>query len=153
LSCHYDGGIVGAGFEVRSEPATLGFFMSHFDWSYLRKLERLNARTRGVGERGFHIHVDKRAFVDEAHIERFALHVSNDVATWAKDCGWAYVGRYAKLIDESQADWKYDKFLVVNVGNRATVEVRCFMPSFSKSRMREYFYYVNTVIQMTKEVK
>lgn len=153
LSCHYDGSIAGAGFEVRSEPATLGFFMDRFDWSYLRKLERLDARTVGIGERGFHIHVDKRAFVDEAHIERFAREVSDDVATWAVRHGWAYVGPYAKLIDDSDPTWKDDKYMVVNVKNVATVEVRCLVPSFDEWRIRDYFRYVSMLINETKEVK
>lgn len=150
LSCHYDSAIAGAGFEVRSEPATLGFFMNRFDWSYLRKLERLDARTVGVGERGFHIHVDKRVFVDDAHIERFALHVSGDVSAWAQALGWAYVSPYARLIDTSDPWWKENKYFVVNVSNRATVEVRCLVPTFDETRIREYFFYIKTVIEMTK---
>lgn len=150
LSCHYDSAIKGAGFEVRSEPATLGFFMNRFDWSYLRKLERLDARTVGVGERGFHIHVDKRAFVDDAHIERFALHVSGDVSAWAQGIGFAHASAYAKLIDASDPWWKENKYLVVNVSNPATVEVRCLVPTFDETRIREYFFYVKTVIEMTK---
>lgn len=152
LMCTTDGSIEGIGFEVKSVVGTTDFFLKRIDWSYLRKLEKLDAVTEGVGEKGLHIHVSNKAFVDEAHRERFARHVSRDVEYWAKDCGWAYVGAYAKLIpnDLENSDWKFDKYHVVNLRNCETTEVRCFMPTFDETRIREYFYYVNTVINMTK---
>jgi hypothetical protein len=152
LMCTYDGSIGFMGFEVKSVVGTADFFSQSIDWSYLRKLEKLDAVTEGIGERGFHIHVDNRAFVDEAHRERFARQISKDVVDWAKDCGWAYVGTYAKLIpdDLENSDFKWDKYYVVTLKNDRTTEVRCLMPTFDKDRIAQYFEYVNMIINETK---
>jgi hypothetical protein len=157
LMCTRDSSVAGIGpvaqgFEVKSVVGTADFFSKSIDWSYLRKLEKLDAVTKGIGEQGFHIHVDNRAFVDEAHKERFARQISKDVVEWAKDCGWAYVGNYAKLIpdDLEDSDWKFDKYHVVNLRNDRTTEVRCLMPTFDKDRIAQYFEYVNMIINETK---
>jgi len=152
LMCTYDGSIVGVGFEIKSVVGTADFFRNSIDWSYLRKLEKLDAVTQGIGEQGFHIHIDNRAFDGKAHRERFARQISKDVVDWAKSCGWAYVGNYAKLIPDNveDHDWTEYKYYVVSLRNDRTTEVRCLAPTFSKERIAEYFEYVNMVIKETK---
>ena len=148
LSCHYDGAIE-VGFEVRSEPASLSYFMNGIDWSYLDKLRILGAEINGIGERGFHVHIDNRSFVDDEHKVRFQRQILDDAKCWSVDSGWVEFSCYAQPIETGDTGKFHSRYVAVNF-TPSTVEVRCLVPTFSASRMREYFYYLNTVIGMTR---
>jgi hypothetical protein len=151
LSCHNDGGLNG-GFEVVSKPATLGYLLNKMDWSFLRRAKRAGVTIgEEIGERGFHVHISRTSFDDEAHVERFARTIISQVKQPDIDkLGWFVENNYCRAEYDANERRYRGKYYSVNCAMDRTVEVRCLMPTFSESRIKEYLRYLNETINNTQ---
>ena len=143
----YHDGALERGFEIASKPCSLGFLLNDFDWSFLNRAQECGAQIGTmIGEMGFHVHIDRRSFADDSHIKRFRREILSQVNS--PDCeksDWFTKNVYCKPIEADD-----DKYCAVNVRPDRTVEVRCLVPTFSESRIKEYLRYLNETINNTQ---
>lgn len=138
------------GFEIVSQPATYLYYENHFNWGWLKEVIKSDLIMNGIGEHGFHIHINKASFVDEAHTQRFADAIVADVKMFQRlsvDSFFAPEHRYCATKSSSQDDSRYS---AVNLLHRNTVEVRCFEPVPTKEQILTYMQYMVDTQEKTK---
>jgi len=145
LRCHSDSSLVN-GFEITTTPGTLGYYTDVFDWSFLDVIKDYSgSKIDGIGEQGFHIHMNKSSFQDEEHMGRFAQAIVTEV------CNGSYmflVNNYCKPI-VSNGEYP-ERYVSVNLQNTRTVEVRCFIPTTDKYEIINYIKYLGLMQGETK---
>jgi hypothetical protein len=151
LRCHYDSSLYN-GFEITATPGTLGYYTNVFDWSFLDVIRNhKSAKIDGIGEKGFHIHINKSSFKDEEHMVRFAEAITTEVLN----------GSYMFLVStycKAEVSRCFDpeiygycsRYVSVNLQNMRTVEVRCFIPTTDKHEVINYIKYLGLMQGETK---
>lgn len=124
------------GFEVVSHPGVPGYWLLEHDWTWLENLREWgfhHAETGISGEGGaMHFHVNRKAFVDDAHILRFEKTMLG--LDWIVAEGLAVDTPYAERKPQgigALENEKINKYRWVRP-TRNTVEVRCFRGSMDK---------------------
>jgi hypothetical protein len=143
LMCKRDGSLE-QGFEVISQPATYFYFMRHFNWNWVKEVVKSDFIMNGIGERGFHIHINRASFVDEAHTQRFADAIVADVKMFQRlgvESFFAPEHRYCET-RTSNPDDSIGRYCAVNLLHRNTIEVRCFEPVATKNQILTYMQYM-----------
>lgn len=150
LGFYYDGGLE-RGFEIASKPCSLGLLLNDFDWSFLDRAQECGAQIgTTIGEMGFHVHIDRRSFAGDEHVRRFAEAIIAQVKNADEDkCDWFTENSYCRAYYDTN-EYK-SKYLSVNCSLDRTVEVRCLVPTFSESRIKEYLRYLNETINNTQQ--
>jgi len=145
LRCNHDSSLVN-GFEITTSPGTLAYYTDVFDWSFLDVIKDYSgSKIDGIGEQGFHIHMNKSSFQDEEHMGRFAQAIVTEV------CNGSYmflVNNYCKPI-VSNGEYP-ERYVSVNLQNTRTVEVRCFIPTTNKYEIINYIKYLGLMQGETK---
>ncbi len=145
LRCHSDSSLVN-GFEITTTPGTLGYYTNVFDWSFLDVIKDYSgSKIDGIGERGFHIHMNKSSFKDEEHMSRFAHAIVTEVLNGSY---MFQVNSYCKA-EVSEGEYMA-KYVSVNLQNTRTVEVRCFIPTTNKDEIINYIKYLGLMQGETK---
>jgi hypothetical protein len=145
LRCGHDSSLVN-GFEITTIPGSLGYYTNVFDWSFLDVIRDYSkSKIDEIGEKGFHIHINKSSFQDEEHMVRFAEAITTDVLN----------GSYMFLVDKycrpEVSSGRYcDRYVSVNLQNSRTVEVRCFIPTTDKQEIINYIKYMGIMQGETK---
>ena len=117
-----------------------------FDWSFLDVIRDYSkSKIDEIGEKGFHIHINKSSFQDEEHMVRFAEAITTEVLN----------GSYMFLVDKycrpEVSSGRYcDRYVSVNLQNSRTVEVRCFIPTTDKQEIINYIKYMGIMQGETK---
>jgi hypothetical protein len=151
VMCKRDGSLQ-HGFEIISQPATYFYYENHFNWSWLKEVIKSDFIVNGIGERGFHIHINRASFVDEAHTQRFADAIVADVKMFQRlsvDSFFAPEHRYCAT-RTSNPDDSIGRYCAVNLLHRNTVEVRCFEPVPTKGQILTYMQYMLDTQEKTK---
>ena len=151
LRCSHDSSLVN-GFEITATPGTLAYYTNVFDWSFLDVIRNhKSAKIDGIGENGFHIHINKSSFKDEEHMVRFAEAITTEVLN----------GSYMFLVStycKAEVSRCFDpeiygycsRYVSVNLQNMRTVEVRCFIPTTDKHEVINYIKYLGLMQGETK---
>ena len=151
VMCKRDGSLE-QGFEIISHPATYFYYENHFNWSWLKEVIKSDFILNGIGERGFHIHINRASFVDEAHTQRFADAIVADVKMFQRlsvDSFFAPEHRFCATRSSSPDD-STGRYCAVNLLHRNTVEVRCFEPVPTKEQILTYMQYMVDTQEKTK---
>ena len=146
--CQRDGSLK-QGFEVVSQPATYEYYANHFDWGWMKPVIKSNFITNGIGEQGFHIHINRASFVDEEHTKRFAQAIVNDVKMFARIPLFTFFATptaYCKAIVSQE-----ERYCAVSIVNVNTIEVRCFLPVLDMNQILIYMKYMLNMQMETKE--
>jgi len=139
IICKRDGSLRN-GFEIVSHPATYDYYYNKFDWSWTKDVIKSDFITEGIGELGFHIHINKASFIDEAHTQRFAQAIVDDVEKF-----------HSLEVDEffipetsyCQTFWSDEtRYCAVSLVKMNTVEVRCLAPVPTRDKILTYLRYV-----------
>lgn len=145
LRCSHDSSLVN-GFEITATPGTLAYYTDVFDWSFLDVIRDYSrSKIDGIGERGFHIHMNKSSFKDEEHMSRFAHAIVTEVLNGSY---MFLVNSYCKA-EVSEGEYMA-KYVSVNLQNTRTVEVRCFIPTTDKYEIINYIKYLGLMQGETK---
>lgn len=145
LRCSHDSSLVN-GFEITATPGTLAYYTDVFDWSFLDVIKDYSgSKIDGIGERGFHIHMNKSSFKDEEHMLRFAQAIVTEVLNGSY---MFQVNSYCKA-EVSEGEYMA-KYVSVNLQNTRTVEVRCFIPTTDKCEIINYIKYLGLMQGETK---
>jgi hypothetical protein len=145
LRCHSDSSLVN-GFEITTTPGTLAYYTDVFDWSFLDVIRDYSgSKIDGIGEQGFHIHMNKSSFKDEEHMSRFAHAIVTEVLNGS------YMFLVSNYCKPKVSEGEYcDKYVSVNLQNTRTVEVRCFIPTTDKYEIINYIKYLGLMQGETK---
>jgi len=151
VMCKRDGSLE-QGFEIISQPATFFYYENHFNWGWTSPIIKSDFKVNGIGERGFHIHINRASFVDEAHTQRFADAIVADVKMFQRlsvDSFFAPEHSYCAT-RTSNPDDSIGRYCAVNLLHRNTVEVRCFEPVPTKGQILTYMQYMLDTQEKTK---
>lgn len=145
LRCSHDSSLVN-GFEITATPGTLAYYTNVFDWSFLDVIRDYGgSKIDGIGEQGFHIHMNKSSFTDEEHMSRFAH------AIVTKVLNGSYMFLVSNYCKPEVSEGEYcNKYVSVNLQNTRTVEVRCFIPTTDKYEIINYIKYLGLMQGETK---
>ena len=146
--CQRDGSL-NSGFEIVSQPATYDYYCDKFDWSWTKDVIKSDFLTQGIGEQGFHVHINRASFIDEAHTKRFAKAIVDDVEKFhSLDVDGFFVPEtsYCQTFFSDET-----KYCAVNLVNINTVEVRCFVPIPTRDKIITYLRYVLDTQTKTRE--
>ena len=145
LRCHSDSSLVN-GFEITTTPGTLAYYTNVFDWSFLDVIKDYSgSKIDGIGEQGFHIHMNKSSFTDEEHMSRFAHAIVTEVLNGS------YMFLLSNYCKPEVSEGEYcNKYVSVNLQNTRTVEVRCFIPTTDKYEIINYIKYLGLMQGETK---
>ena len=145
LRCSHDSSLVN-GFEITATPGTLAYYTNVFDWSFLDVIRNYSgSKIDGIGERGFHIHMNKSSFKDEEHMSRFAHAIVTEVLNGS------YMFLVSNYCKPEVSEGEYcNKYVSVNLQNTRTVEVRCFIPTTNKDEIINYIKYLGLMQGETK---
>lgn len=145
LRCSHDSSLVN-GFEITTSPGTLGYYTDVFDWSFLDVIRDYSgSKIDGIGEQGFHIHMNKSSFTDEEHMSRFAHAIVTEVLNGS------YMFLVSNYCKPEVSEGEYcNKYVSVNLQNTRTVEVRCFIPTTDKCEIINYIKYLGLMQGETK---
>lgn len=145
LRCSHDSSLVN-GFEITATPGTLAYYTDVFDWSFLDVIKDYSgSKIDGIGEHGFHIHMNRTSFQDEEHMSRFAQAIVTEVLNGSY---MFLVNNYCKA-EVSEGEYMA-KYVSVNLQNTRTVEVRCFIPTTDKYEIINYIKYLGLMQGETK---
>jgi len=165
------------GFEIVSQPMTLDYIQNNTA-SFKDCIENLRAdgwRAWDASNCGFHIHLEKKSFVDERHQMKFIYFVFNNKQKMVK-----FTGRnssYASydlsyFLNVNGEEWQrekptilkviknrneghdphYNRNLAVNIMPERTCELRVFKPSMRFSTLLAYFEFVHCLWAFTKDI-
>jgi len=161
------------GFEMVSQPMTLDYFQNacgHFE-RQITIMRRRGWRAWDASNCGFHIHLEKKSFVDPAHQMKFIYFILNNKNKMIK-----FTGRnssYARydldtFLNIDNNLWrnqkptilgmiknnlpKYERNLAVNLMPENTCELRMFKPSMRFETLVAYFEFVHCLWAFTKDV-
>jgi hypothetical protein len=106
---------------------------------------------------GMHVHVSRKAFVDDAHIYRF-VRLFNEPGDWLSIAGRStskYARREQMPVEhpcptEMLAELSHDRYRAVNVKNVATVEIRCFRSPQNVEGLWKYLFIAFSAFEYTK---
>ena len=145
LRCSHDASLVN-GFEITATPGTLAYYTNVFDWSFLDVIRDYSgSKINGIGEQGFHIHMNKSSFTDEEHMSRFAHAIVTEVLNGS------YMFLVSNYCKPEVSEGEYcNKYVSVNLQNTRTVEVRCFIPTTNKDEIINYIKYLGLMQGETK---
>lgn len=145
LRCSHDSSLVN-GFEITATPGTLAYYTNVFDWSFLDVIRDYGgSKIDGIGEHGFHIHMNKSSFTDEEHMSRFAHAIVTEVLNGS------YMFLVSNYCKPEVSEGEYcNKYVSVNLQNTRTVEVRCFIPTTDKYEIINYIKYLGLMQGETK---
>ena len=145
LRCSHDSSLVN-GFEITATPGTLAYYTNVFDWSFLDVIRDYSgSKIDGIGEQGFHIHMNKSSFTDEEHMSRFAHAIVTEVLNGS------YMFLVSNYCKPEVSEGEYcNKYVSVNLQNTRTVEVRCFIPTTNKDEIINYIKYLGLMQGETK---
>ena len=145
LRCSHDSSLVN-GFEITATPGTLAYYTNVFDWSFLDVIRDYGgSKIHGIGEQGFHIHMNKSSFTDEEHMSRFAHAIVTEVLNGS------YMFLVSNYCKPEVSEGEYcNKYVSVNLQNMRTVEVRCFIPTTDKHEVINYIKYLGLMQGETK---
>ena len=145
LRCSHDSSLVN-GFEITATPGTRAYYTNVFDWSFLDVIRDYGgSKIDGIGEQGFHIHMNKSSFTDEEHMSRFAHAIVTEVLNGS------YMFLVSNYCKPEVSEGEYcNKYVSVNLQNTRTVEVRCFIPTTDKCEIINYIKYLGLMQGETK---
>lgn len=145
LICSHDSSLVN-GFEITATPGTLAYYTNVFDWSFLDVIRDYSgSKIDGIGEQGFHIHMNKSSFTDKEHMSRFAHAIVTEVLNGS------YMFLVSNYCKPEVSEGEYcNKYVSVNLQNTRTVEVRCFIPTTDKCEIINYIKYLGLMQGETK---
>ena len=168
------------GFEMVSHAMELDFVHNHSDdWrSAIKDMRKAGWRAWDASNCGFHIHIEKKSFVDAKHEMKFIYFIFRNKAKLVK-----FVGRnseYARFNLESFINVRSDYWndnkpnilevvkgvrkdggyvpgpmernLAVNRSNENTHELRIFKPSLRFETLISYFEFTHCLWAFTKEL-
>lgn len=157
-----DGSLGINGLELVTHPATLDWYKEHFDWDALGELSKLGCRAYHTNTAGIHVHISSDAFTP-VHLFKFlAFHHRNPIVCQtigqrgsANYCSWS---RYLMTRTETikyakREDYPEDRYVAVNLTERATIELRYFKGNLSPARVRKNLQWVDALYRYTKQVK
>lgn len=146
------------GFEIVTQPGTLGYYQDCFDWAPIQALARKGFKAWNNSHCGLHIHMSRNAFVDDRHLFLFIKFIYGNrlglVQFAGRESSYAKFGmddflnawydydnnrrvRASKLMDivKGRAH-NNDRYVAVNLQNTATIELRFFRPSLKATTVK-----------------
>lgn len=158
-------GSIDYGFEIVTTPMSYPYFLEHFPFDMLTKLQEIGCRTtRGTG---IHVHVSKAAFTpvhaykwlkfwhrNREQVEAFARRDSAQWAQFSRDdrrrVKFYCKGQYNRN-DEGRT-YGPPRYSAINVLPPYTYEVRVFRSSLSPRRVRATLGLVAASVAYTREL-
>lgn len=132
------------GVEIVSHPMSFDYIHNELDWSFLDDVKGW------IKNYGIHIHVCRKAFKNQLHIEKvinfFALEPEfiNAIAQRNSD-------RWAKIQEKKGLGDKRSRYTAVNQSNQHTIEFRVFQTSCRKDRVLKNIQFVEALIKYCGE--
>lgn len=152
-------GSLNHGFEMVSHPMTLAWAMENFPWDAIEQLNDGSFQGWSSGTAGLHIHVSRDGFTGLAHQGRFINLITRNAHLYQKLAGrnsqrWARfetdslrnISRKLRRVENC------DRYLAVNVLNRATLEVRIFQSSLKADRLKMCLQLVDASVKYTENL-
>ena len=145
-----DSSIAGAGYEVVSQPMTLGFFKS-MDLDGIFAKDPVKHPSCGL-----HVHVDRQSFLSELHLYKVINFIHTNEAHTHKVAGRGnngYCEKFDKKITGILKDNKRgrgDRHVAVNLTNKYTVEFRMFAGCTTSQELRYKIEWLHALIEYTK---
>jgi len=165
------------GFEIVSQPMTLDFIHNKTD-KFKKEIDRMRAsgwRAWDASNCGFHIHLEKKSFVNELHQMKFIYFIFNNKEKMVK-----FTGRnssYASyeldyFLNVNGDEWRlekptivkaiknreenglthYNRNTAINIMPENTCELRVFKPSMRFETLVAYFEFTHCLWQYTKDI-
>lgn len=155
-------GSLNHGFEVVSHPMTLDVFHRNSDMLFkpFEELSDLGFAAWRTTTCGMHVHVSRMAFVNKAHLWRFAwmfntnphnfkIFAGRDSGQWASFEGQK---RAASKIIAGKSNGYVERYTAVNLSNPYTVEIRIFRSSLLPRRIMANLGMVDCVVEFTRNM-
>jgi hypothetical protein len=173
-------GSLDTGFELVTNPMSFDYLMNEADdlWKVIEQLKnRFTARSYNTSTCGFHIHVSRTGFNGGSHMHRFLNliysneflfsklagrkserwakfdDVNGEQVEWERDKNGNRTGRY-KIIRGRQfkrkLDGSSDRYSAVNTLNEATLELRIFKGTMSKTALLAHIQLAHASVEYTR---
>ena len=102
-----------AGMEIVSHPGTLEYYKNHFNWQASTNLARYKFEAWNTSTCGLHIHMNKKAFLDDKHLFKFLAFVYKNKKQFVEFSGREshnYASYDIERFLNSRIDWSdYDE--------------------------------------------
>ena len=139
-----DGSLGCDGVEIVSHPMSFDYIHNDMDWSFLDDVKGW------MNSYGIHIHVCRKAFKNQFHIEKvinfFALEPEFINAIAQRDSRqWAKIQRKKGIGD------KKDRYTAINQKCSNTVEFRIFQTSCRKDRVLKNIQFVDAIVNYCRK--
>lgn len=167
-------GSLNDGFEIVSQPGTLGFYNDVFDWEPIQALAKMGFKSWNNHHCGLHIHMSRDAFVSDRHLFLFIKFIFGNrdglVQFAGRESTYAKFGfdeflnawydydsnrrvRSSKLIDFVKGNQtNNDRYVAVNLQNAKTIELRFFRPSLKASTVKSALEFCDASFRYTNMV-
>lgn len=166
-------GSLSHGFEIVSHPATMGYFMNHFQWKFIGDLRDMGYKAWNAKSCGLHVHLSRSAFVSDKHLAVFVIMLYKNSADMVRFAGrqssyasWdkgALLNAYrnwsegemvhsgiAKFIKDNKRNEQ--RYTAVNLQPRHTVELRFFRPSLRPETVVAALQMCDAIHQYTRDL-
>lgn len=169
------------GFEMVNHPMDLDYIHNHTsEWARtMQKMRQAGWRAWDASNCGFHIHLEKKSFVDAKHELKFIYFVFKNKSNMIKFSGRnstyarynldafinvdadAWRNNKPNLMEVVKGQQKngdyvpgpYERNLAINRQNEFSHELRFFKPSLRFETILSYFEFTHALWAFTKEVK
>jgi hypothetical protein len=153
----HDGSLMD-GVEMVTHPMTLEY-IHETDWSPIDRVRRMGARSWDTDSCGIHVHVGRNTFVKDSHAWRFATMITNNPGPFQRFAGRSgthyaeWDGQYhevSQILVKKQRP--YERYVVVNLENTTTIELRFFRGSLRVERVLANLEMIHACVQYTRNL-
>jgi len=152
-------GSLNHGFEMVSHPMTLGWAMENFPFEAIEHLNDGSFGGWNADTAGLHIHVSRDGFSGISHQARFVHLITRNKHLFETLAGRSS-SRWARFDNDNLRNISRklrrtehcERYLAVNVQNRATLEVRIFQSSLKAERLKMCLQLVDASVKYTENL-
>ncbi len=165
-------GSLNYGFEIVTHPCTLDYYNAYFPWNEIEKLRSKGVTAWNSRSCGLHIHMSRRAFVNERHLWKFIVFIYKNAEPLIQFAGRS--SSYARFSREnflnfydfnrnqhsSSTFMKHakgesrndDRYTAVNLQPVETIELRFFRPSLRTETVRAALEFCAALHEYTEKL-
>jgi hypothetical protein len=151
-------GSLNDGFEIVTHPFSFEWYKQNFKFDFLNDLKNEGFRSWDTDTCGLHVHVSKKAFVNDAHVWKFCQLFLKNKSSWVKMAGrsstrWAsYDPERLPVADILKHKKHPERYCAVNLCNSTTIEIRIFRGSLNAVRVQSAIESVAAAVEYTRMI-